>query len=120
VAAVLLALALFPDAGLWGAALLAAVLAPTDSALGLPVITNPRVPALIRHALNVEGGLALPFVTIFLALALEEEGAVGGGHIAQVLVRSLVASGAIGVVVGVGGALVLRWSMGKGWSARHW
>jgi NhaP-type Na+/H+ or K+/H+ antiporter len=119
-----LALALLPDAGLWGAALLAAVLAPTDSALGLPVITDPRVPALTRHALNVEGGLndglALPFVTIFLALALEEDGAVGGGHVAQVLLRSLVASGAIGVVVGAGGALALRWSTGKGWSARHW
>jgi sodium/hydrogen antiporter len=118
------AAALFPDAGIWGAALLAAVLAPTDSALGLPVIANRRVPQLIRHALNVEGGLndglALPFVTVFLALALEQEGAVGGGHIAQVFLRALLASAAIGAAVGGGGALALRWSMGKGWSARHW
>jgi sodium/hydrogen antiporter len=67
-------LALFPAAGVWGAALLAAVLAPTDSALGVPVISDERVPRLIRHALNVEGGLndglALPFVTIFLAAGL--------------------------------------------------
>ena len=100
------------------------MLAPTDSALGLPVITNPRVPRLIRHALNVEGGLndglALPFVTTFLALALEEKGAVGGGHVLGVLLRAVVASGAIGVVLGTGGALALRWSMAKGWSARHW
>jgi NhaP-type Na+/H+ or K+/H+ antiporter len=79
--------------GLWAAALLAAVLAPTDSALGLPVINNPRVPQLIRHALNVEGGLndglALPFVTIFLALAAEQEGAVSGSHVVQVLLRAL-------------------------------
>lgn len=117
-------LALFPAAGVWGAALLAAVLAPTDSALGLPVITDERVPRLIRHALNVEGGLndglALPFVTIFLALALEEEHAVGGGHVLAVLLRGLVASGAIGVAVGWAGTLLLRWSMGKGWSGRHW
>jgi sodium/hydrogen antiporter len=88
VAGWMLAVPLLPEAGLWGAALLAAVLAPTDSALGLPVITtdsalglpvitNPRVPHLIRHALNVEGGLndglALPFVTIFFG------GGVGGG-----------------------------------------
>jgi NhaP-type Na+/H+ or K+/H+ antiporter len=115
--------AMFPAAGLWGAALLAAVLAPTDSALGLPVISNERVPLLIRHALNVEGGLndglALPFVTIFLALALEEENAVGGGHVAQVLLRGLVASGAIGAAVGWAGTLLLRWSAGKGWSGRH-
>jgi sodium/hydrogen antiporter len=124
VAGWVLAMVLVPDAGIWGAALLAAVLAPTDSALGLPVITNQRVPRLVRHALNVEGGLndglALPFVTVFLALALEEESAVGGGHVLQVFLRALVASGAIGVALGGGGALVLRWSMGKGWSARHW
>ncbi|HTR92311.1 MAG TPA: cation:proton antiporter [Trebonia sp.] len=116
--------ALFPAAGVWGAALLAAVLAPTDSALGLPVISNERVPQLIRHALNVEGGLndglALPFVTIFLALALQEENAVGGGRVLLVLLRGLLASGAIGVAVGWGGTLLLRWSMSKGWSGRHW
>jgi NhaP-type Na+/H+ or K+/H+ antiporter len=116
--------ALFPAAGVWGAALLAALLAPTDSALGLPVISNERVPLLIRHALNVEGGLndglALPFVTIFLALALEQENAVGGGHALQVLLRGLVASGAIGVAVGWGGTLLLRWSMSRGWSGQHW
>ena len=119
-----LALALLPDASLWGAALLAATLAPTRLGARAAGDHQPAVPALTRHALNVEGGLndglALPFVTIFLALALEEEGAVGGGHITQVLLRALVASGAIGVVVGAAGALVLRWSMGKGWSARHW
>ena len=119
-----LAVALFPGLGIWGAALLAAVLVPTDSALGLPVITDRRVPRLVRHALNVEGGLndglALPFVTVFLALALEQEGAVGGGHVAQVFLRALLASGAIGVALGAGGALLLRWSTGKGWSARHW
>ncbi len=116
--------ALFPAAGVWGAALLAAVLAPTDSALGLPVISNERVPLLIRNALNVEGGLndglALPFVTIFLALALEQENAVGGGHVLQVLLRGLVASGAIGAAVGWGGTLLLRWSTGRGWSGPHW
>jgi NhaP-type Na+/H+ or K+/H+ antiporter len=124
VAGWVLAVPLFPEVGIWGAALLAAVLAPTDSALGLPVITNQRVPQLVRHAMNVEGGLndglALPFVTVFLALALEEEGAVGGGHIVQVFLHALLASGAIGVAVGGGGALLLQWSMGKGWSARHW
>ncbi|WP_268761379.1 cation:proton antiporter, partial [Frankia sp. AvcI1] len=50
-----LASVLFPGLGVWEAGLLAAILAPTDSALGLPVINNQRVPPLIRHALNVEG-----------------------------------------------------------------
>lgn len=119
-----LASVLFPGLGRWDAALLAAILAPTDSALGLPVINNKRVPPLIRHALNVEGGLndglALPFVTILLALAQEEEHTVGRGHSVSVFLRALVASGAIGVVLGAGGALALRWSMNRGWSSRPW
>ena len=119
----LLAGAIFPGIGIWGAALLAAVLAPTDSALGLSVITDRRVPLLVRHALNVEGGLndglALPFVTVFLALALQEEGAVGGGHVLLVVLRAL-ASAVIGAAVGGGGAVLLCWSMRRGWSARHW
>ncbi|MBL7546538.1 cation:proton antiporter [Frankia sp. AgB1.9] len=116
--------ALFHDLGPWGAALLAAVLAPTDSALGLPVITDERVPRLIRHALNVEGGLndglVLPFVTIFLALAQEEENAAGSGYAVTVLLRALVASAAVGLALGAVGAVALRWSKNSGWSGRRW
>ena len=64
---------LFDSIGIWEAALLAAILAPTDAALGQAVVTNPLVPARIRQTLNVESGLndgiALPFVLIFAALA---------------------------------------------------
>ena len=59
--------------GLWEAALLAAILAPTDAALGQSVVTSPRVPARIRQALNIESGLndgiALPLVLLFACLA---------------------------------------------------
>src|SRR4029453_4213485 len=41
------ALALFPGLDLWTAAALATMLAPTDAALGLPVVTNPRLPSRI-------------------------------------------------------------------------
>ena len=64
---------LFPDFGLWEAALLAALLAPTDAALGQPVVSNPAVPQRIRQAINIESGLndgiALPAVLLFAALA---------------------------------------------------
>ncbi|MBT8164289.1 MAG: sodium:proton exchanger [Acidimicrobiia bacterium] len=67
------ALVVFPDIGLWEAALLAAILAPTDAALGRAVVANPRVPIRVRQALNVESGLndglMLPVITLFLALA---------------------------------------------------
>jgi sodium/hydrogen antiporter len=54
--------------------LLGALLAPTDPVLSSSVITNPRVPRIVRHSLNLESGmndgLALPAVLAFSA-ALE-------------------------------------------------
>jgi NhaP-type Na+/H+ or K+/H+ antiporter len=57
VASTLAGLALFPQLNLWTAATLATMLAPTDAALGLAVVTNPRLPSRIRQGLNVESGL---------------------------------------------------------------
>ena len=63
------------------AALVASILAPTDAALGQAVVTNPTVPVRVRQSLNVESGLndglALPAVTVFIALAAGEDG-LGG------------------------------------------
>ena len=54
--------------------LLGALLSPTDPVLSSSVVTNPRVPRLVRHSLNLESGLndglALPAVLAFAA-ALE-------------------------------------------------
>lgn len=65
------AVGLFPQFTFWEAALLAAVLAPTDAALGQAVVSSPRVPVRIRQALNVESGLndgiALPVVLVFMS-----------------------------------------------------
>jgi NhaP-type Na+/H+ or K+/H+ antiporter len=73
------AMGLFEGMGVWQAALLAAILAPTDAALGQAVISNPVVPVRIRQSLNVESGLndgvVLPLVLVFAALA----GALEGG-----------------------------------------
>jgi sodium/hydrogen antiporter len=59
----------------WTASLLlGALLSPTDPVLLSSVVTNPRVPRIIRHSLNLESGLndglALPAVLAFTA-ALE-------------------------------------------------
>jgi NhaP-type Na+/H+ or K+/H+ antiporter len=56
----------------WGECLLlGALLSPTDPVLSSSVVTNPRVPRLIRHSLNLESGLndglALPAVLAFSA-----------------------------------------------------
>ena len=51
--------------------LLGALLSPTDPVLSSSVVTNPRVPRLVRHSLNLESGLndglALPAVLAFTA-----------------------------------------------------
>jgi sodium/hydrogen antiporter len=63
------------------------MLAPTDAALGLPVVTNPRLPSRIRPGLNVESGLndgvCVPLLLIFLTIAQAEEGI---GHVEPVRV----------------------------------
>src|SRR4051795_2681597 len=55
-------------------ALLGALLSPTDPVLSSSVVTNPRVPRIVRHSLNLESGLndglALPAVLAF-AYALD-------------------------------------------------
>jgi sodium/hydrogen antiporter len=56
--------------------LIGALLSPTDPVLSSAVVTNPRVPRVIRHSLNLESGLndglALPAVLAFTA-ALEAD-----------------------------------------------
>ena len=57
--------------------LVGALLSPTDPVLSSSVVTNPRVPRLIRHSLNLESGLndglALPAVLAFTAAAEARE-----------------------------------------------
>ncbi len=70
---------LLPALGIWGAALLASILAPTDAALAQAMVTNESVPEKIRSALTVESGLndgiALPVVLVTAScLALKGQG----------------------------------------------
>lgn len=57
--------------------LVGALLSPTDPVLSTSVVTNMRVPRLVRHSLNLESGLndglALPAV-LALAMALSPDG----------------------------------------------
>jgi NhaP-type Na+/H+ or K+/H+ antiporter len=58
--------------------LLGALLAPTDPVLTSSIVTNPRVPRVLRHSLNLESGLndglALPAVLAFLAALSVDSG----------------------------------------------
>jgi len=63
----------------WEAALVAAILAPTDAALGQAVVASKKVPERIRRSLKVESGLndgiALPVVMFLAACA-----SIGSGN----------------------------------------
>ena len=116
----LVAKLLFPEARWAAAALIASILAPTDAALGLAVVTNPAVPARIRRALNVESGLndgiATPFVTLFLILLASEAGLESGNWAAESAKEiglALIAAGAIGFL---GGRLFLV-ARRQGWTS---
>ena len=115
----LIAFVLFPSQGWSFALLVAAILAPTDAALGLPIFTNPKVPVRIRRALNVESGLndgiATPFVTLFLALAIAEEGASQRGWLVNA-VEELTIAVLVGIVVGFVGGRLLAYAHRRGWT----
>lgn len=103
---------LFPAWPFAAVALIAAILAPTDAALGQAVVTNPNVPMRPRRALTVESGLndglALPVILFFASLTAVESTGQSGEWITfgakQILLGPLV-----GVVIGaVGGWVLLR------------
>ena len=116
----LVAYGLFPGEGLGFALLLAAILAPTDAALGLPILNNPRVPVRVRRALNVESGLndgiVSPFVALFTAMALAQ----GTGQAGRWFASALSEIG-LGVGVGVAAGLLGGWlyaaALRRGWTA---
>ncbi|MEP0392926.1 MAG: cation:proton antiporter [Erythrobacter sp.] len=103
---------ILPDWPLVALALVAAILAPTDAALGQSVVTNEAVPQSVRRGLTVESGLndgmALPLILLFASLVGEVDGRGTQDWIAfgfaQILLGPLA-----GIIVGwVGAVIMLR------------
>ncbi len=105
--------------GLTDAALLAAVLAPTDAALGQSVVSNPRIPVRIRQALNVESGLndglAVPFVFFFAGLVGVSHGSTDVSALAQFAGGQVVLGPLVGLAVGFCAALAIDKAAKNGW-----
>jgi NhaP-type Na+/H+ or K+/H+ antiporter len=113
-------LVLFKGLTLLEIAVLATMLAPTDAALGMAVVSNKAVPSNIRECLNVESGLndgiCVPFLFLFLAL-ITKAGVEGG---TSLLAMKLFAE-EIGIGAGVGVAMTfLGWWMLKRFGDRGW
>jgi NhaP-type Na+/H+ or K+/H+ antiporter len=115
----LVAALLFPDLDLWGAAVIAACVAPTDAALGAQVVEDQHVPSRIRRALGVESGLndgiATPFVTFFIAGAVVDTVARSSVTVSSA-VGELAVGVIVGVAVGVGGGWCFVLARRRDWS----
>ena len=115
------ALLLLTDLTFWEAAIVGTVLAPTDAALGQAVVSNPRVPLRVRQALNVEAGLndglSVPFLALFLTLAVAEEELQSASYWIRFALEQI----GLGVLVGIGVGLVGGWLVSlasrKSWMA---
>lgn len=119
----LIAFVLFPELGVWQALLLAALLLPTDAALGASLFNNEKVPRKVRDAILTESGLndglALPLI-VFLAC-----GAIGGQHdLAQdswlLFALKQIGFGVIvGIVLGAIGGLIVNRAVTAGLAETH-
>ena len=93
--------------------LVAAILAPTDAALGQAVVSNPVVPERVRRALTVESGLndglALPFILLFASLTAS---VVDAGNTNWLLfgAKQLVLGPAAGAAFGLMGGVIVLWA----------
>jgi NhaP-type Na+/H+ or K+/H+ antiporter len=115
----LVALALLGELSLWEAFIVGAILAPTDAALGQTVVSSPKLPLRVRQTLNVESGLndgiSVPFLTLFVALAVAEE---EGGSAGEWLVFVAEEIG-FGVLIGIGAGLLGAWLVNEA-TRRGW
>src|SRR5436190_13503479 len=83
--------------------LVGALLSPTDPVLSSSVVTNPRVPRVIRHSLNLESGLndglaLAPVLALAAALRLDDKHFTWWSFVIQDI--------GLGVVFGLGCALI--------------
>ena len=120
IAGALLAQWMFADMTWATALLVATILAPTDAALGLAVVTDRAVPVRIRRALNVESGLndgiMTPFVTLFIAVVASEEGLSAHDWGIEALTQIGLAICAA-IIVGLVGGKALLFASDKGWTS---
>jgi sodium/hydrogen antiporter len=87
--------------------LVGALLSPTDPVLSSSVVTNPRVPRVVRHSLNLESGLndglALPAVLAFAAALSDRQGFVWWHFVLQDVL--------LGFAYGIAIGLLAAWVM---------
>jgi NhaP-type Na+/H+ or K+/H+ antiporter len=119
IAGIMVGTYLLTDMVLWEVAALAAVLAPTDAALGQIVVQNKKLPHQIRETLEIESGLndgiAVPFLFLFLAVGLAEETFRPINYFLVTTLEQIGFGVFIGVAVGLMGGWMVLQAKKKGW-----
>jgi NhaP-type Na+/H+ or K+/H+ antiporter len=116
---------LFPGLDALELALMAAILAPTDAALGKPVVASTAIAAPLREALNIESGLndgiCVPVVLILLGLAVGThiEGA-SATHMLVVVAEEIGIGLAVGLVLTGCATVLLRTAVKLEWVSERW
>lgn len=106
-------------------AILSVVLAPTDAALGEPVVSNKRVPSKIREGINVESGLndgiCVPVLLLLLALhSVHRDEQVTFGFGLGIFARQIGIGLAVGLAIAFVGDLLIKNGIGKKWIEPAW
>ena len=107
------------------AMLIAAILAPTDAALGLAVVEDKRVPQRIRETLSIESGLndglALPVVLILIALAGSMGGMMAGSPAEWIpfALEQIILGPLAGIAIGWGGGFLIQRAAARQWMHDH-
>ncbi len=106
-----------PQSGLALALLTAAVLTPTDAALGQTVVSSPDVPERLSQSINVESGLndglVLPFV--LLGAILASTNLQGTDGLAVMALTQIILGPIAGALVGWGAARALDFAQQRDW-----
>lgn len=110
---------IFPEFSWWEAALLSAILAPTDAALGQAVVSSPQVPEKVRQSLNVESGLndgiVLPLVILFASLAAMGSENADVGSLMVYWGKQVTLGPLVGILTGLFGVLTLERAKTADW-----
>lgn len=111
------AFALNPASGLAVALLTAALLTPTDAALGQSVVTNPAVPVRLGQTINVESGLndglVLPFVLFGAILASSASGSAQTEGLVGEALTEIILGPLVGIAIGWLAAKSMDWAQNR-------
>nr|SHO10651.1 Possible Na+/H+ antiporter, CPA1 family [Moritella viscosa]SHO10653.1 Possible Na+/H+ antiporter, CPA1 family [Moritella viscosa]SHO17576.1 Possible Na+/H+ antiporter, CPA1 family [Moritella viscosa] len=110
---------LFPDQAIIYMILLALLLTPTDAALGKAVVSDPKVPNMIRSSINVESGLndGIVFPVVLTVVALITSGLSKADdynwiwYVAEQIVFGMLVGGMVGYL----GAKLLNKAIAHNW-----